>query len=177
MTKRVHFLFAFLLIPFCLSSQQSEFHDNKLSILFIGDIMGHDEQIWSAEDRATHTYNYDDVFKFIEPEVSEADLAVANLEVTLGGTPYSGYPAFSSPVALAKSCYKAGIDCFVTANNHAADRGKKGIISTIGRLDSLRIPHTGTFYNNEERDTVYPLIIRKKGLHWLCLITPTVQTE
>ncbi|MGB8492708.1 MAG: CapA family protein [Bacteroidales bacterium] len=176
MLKRVQFLFAALLIPYCLSSQKDNYQNNKLSILFIGDIMGHDEQIWSAEDRATHTYNYDDVFKYIEPEVSEADLAIANLEVTLAGTPYSGYPAFSSPVALAKSCYKAGIDCFVSANNHAADRGKRGIINTIFRLDSLGIPHTGTFFNNAERDSVYPLILRKKGFS-LALLNYTYGTN
>ncbi len=176
MAKRVHVLFASLLIPYCLFSQQSDNHDNKISILFIGDIMGHDEQIWSAEDRNTHTYNYDNVFKYIAPEISEADLAIANFEVTMAGTPYSGYPTFSSPVALAYSCYKAGIDCFVTANNHAADRSKKGIINTIYRLDSLGIPHTGTFYDKAERDTVYPLIIKKNG-YSLALLNYTYGTN
>ena len=60
----------------------------KLSLLFIGDIMGHDEQIWSAENRETHTFDYNDVFRYIKPVISEADLAIANFEVTLGGPPY-----------------------------------------------------------------------------------------
>jgi hypothetical protein len=66
--------------------------DKKISLLFIGDIMGHDEQIWSAENRETHTYNYDDVFQYIKPVISEADISIANFEVTLGGPPYTGYP-------------------------------------------------------------------------------------
>ncbi len=52
----------------------------------MGDIMGHDEQIWSAENRETHTYNYDDVFQYIKDDISEADVAIANFEVTLGRT-------------------------------------------------------------------------------------------
>ena len=136
----------------------------KLSLLFIGDIMGHDEQIWSAENRETHTFDYEDVFRYVKPVISEADIAIANFEVTLGGPPYMGYPQFSSPPALAAACKNAGIDYMVTANNHAADRGKSGIAGTINRLDSLGIPHTGTFLNSSSRDSLYPLIIKKNGI-------------
>jgi poly-gamma-glutamate capsule biosynthesis protein CapA/YwtB (metallophosphatase superfamily) len=135
----------------------------RLSLLFMGDIMGHDEQIWSAENRETHRYNYDDVFRFIKPVISEADVAIANFEVTLAGPPYTGYPAFSSPVDLAVACRNAGIDYLVTANNHSADRGKRGIINTINKLDSLGIPHTGTFLNSAARDSLSPMIINRKG--------------
>ena len=135
----------------------------KLTLLFIGDIMGHNEQIWSAEDRVSHTYNYDSVFTYIKPAISEADIAIANFEVTMAGPPYSGYPAFSSPVALAAACKNAGIDCMVTANNHSADRKTNSIKGTIHKLDSLGIPHTGTFLSSHERDSLYPLILIKNG--------------
>ena len=136
----------------------------KLSLLFIGDIMGHDEQIWSAENRETNTFDYDDVFRYINPVISEADIAIANFEVTLGGPPYMGYPQFSSPPALAAACKNAGIDCMATANNHAADRGKSGIEGTINRLDSMGIPHTGTFLTSACRDSLYPLMIKRNGI-------------
>ncbi|HEY5469737.1 MAG TPA: CapA family protein [Bacteroidales bacterium] len=158
--------FLLILIPVCFSakSQNRQIPAQKISFLFIGDIMGHDEQIWSAENRETHTFNYDDVFKYIKPLISEADIAIANFEVTLDGTPYMGYPQFSSPAALASACKNAEIDYMVSANNHAADRGKRGIISTIARLDSIGIPHTGTFLNQAERDSLYPLLINKSGV-------------
>ena len=136
----------------------------KLTLLFIGDIMGHDEQIWAAEDRLSHTYNYDSVFTYIRPVISEADIAIANFEVTLGGPPYSGYPSFSSPAALAAACKNAGIDCMVTANNHSADRRENGIKGTINSLDSLGIPHTGTFLSSRERDSTYPMMLMKNGI-------------
>ncbi len=148
----------------------------KISLLFIGDIMGHDEQIWSAEDRTTHTFSYDDVFQYVKDEISEADLAVTNFEVTLAGPPYKGYPAFSSPPSLASACKNAGIDFLVTANNHSADRGKKGILSTIDRLDSLAIPHTGTFKDQAARDSLYPPVIEKNGFR-LALLNYTYGTN
>lgn len=146
-----------------LEGQNEEASQYKISLMFIGDIMGHDEQIWSAENRETHTFNYDEVFKYIKPVISETDISIANFEVTLAGPPYMGYPQFSSPAALAVACRNAGIDYLVTANNHAADRRKEGITGTINRLDSLGIPHTGTFLNSVCRDSLSPLMINWKG--------------
>lgn len=150
--------------------------ENKFSLLFLGDIMGHDEQIWSAENRATHRYNYDDVFKYIKPVISDADITIGNFEVTLGGPPYTGYPQFSSPADLAVACKNAGIDYLVTANNHAADRGKKGIEGTINRLDSIGIPHTGTFLNSSCRDSLTPLMIYRNGAS-IALLNYTFSTN
>ncbi|HUW92396.1 MAG TPA: CapA family protein [Bacteroidales bacterium] len=144
-----------------LNGQQT---DSTLTVLFTGDIMGHDMQIASAFDELTGAYSYDSVFKFISPVITGADLAIGNLEVTLGGSPYKGYPAFSSPDAFAKACRNAGFDALVTANNHSADRGGNGIARTIRVLDSLDIPHTGTWVSSEARDTLTPLIISGNGI-------------
>ncbi len=168
--SRLHshiYLIAAIILVFSFIFSDSEAQSStgrKLTLLFMGDIMGHDEQIWSAEDRVNHTYNYDTVFTFIKPVLSEADIVIANFEVTLGGTPYKGYPSFSSPTGLAVACMNAGIDCLVTANNHAADRRTTGIKRTINILDSLGITHTGTFSDRMERDRKYPLILEKNGI-------------
>ncbi|HUX56899.1 MAG TPA: CapA family protein [Bacteroidales bacterium] len=136
---------------------------DKISLLFIGDIMGHDDQILAAKDTVNNTYNYNDVFRYIKPVISEADIAIANFEATLAGPPYKGYPQFSSPAELAVACRDAEINCFVTANNHVADRGKRGIISTINKLDSIGILHTGSFLNSACRDSLSPLMINSNG--------------
>jgi poly-gamma-glutamate capsule biosynthesis protein CapA/YwtB (metallophosphatase superfamily) len=174
--RLIAILLFLLTVSTALKSQVTATPDKQISLLFIGDIMGHDTQIWSAENRETHTYNYDDVFRYIKPLISEADIAIANLEVTLAGPPYKGYPQFSSPADLAVACHKAGIDYLVTANNHAADRGKDGIISTINKLDSLGIPHTGTFLNQACRDSLYPLMISSKGTS-IALLNYTFSTN
>ena len=150
--------------------------DSVLTIMFTGDIMGHDGQILSAWDDSTGTYSYDSVFKYVSPLLSAADITVGNLEVTLGGKPYKGYPAFSSPDALAQACRDAGFDILTTANNHAADRGPKGIVRTIRVLDSLNIRHTGTWINSEARDTLSPLMISGKGIS-LALLSYTYGTN
>ncbi len=176
MLRKINSLVLITVNSFLLSAQDADTLNEKISLLFMGDIMGHVEQIWSAEDRETHSYNYDDVFQYVKDEISEADVAVANFEVTLAGSPYSGYPTFSSPVQLAISCFNAGLDVFATANNHAADRSNKGILSTISRLDSLGIPHTGTFIDPAAKDSLYPMVIEKNGFS-LALLNYTYGTN
>jgi len=176
MFRKINSLMLIMVNSFWLSAQNANQSNEKITLLFLGDIMGHDEQIWSAENRETHTYSYDDVFQYVKDDISEADIAIANFEVTLAGPPYAGYPAFSSPVPLAAACINAGIDVFTTANNHAADRGKKGILSTIYRLDSLGIAHTGTFSDPASRDSLYPMIIQNNGFS-LALLNYTYATN
>jgi poly-gamma-glutamate capsule biosynthesis protein CapA/YwtB (metallophosphatase superfamily) len=137
---------------------------DELSLLFIGDIMQHIPQIESALDKETGTYRYDSCFKFISGVISSANLAIANLEVTLGGKPYSGYPNFSAPDSLIPALQRAGIDALVTANNHSCDRGLKGVTRTVTVLDSLGIPHTGTYKDQNSRDTLNPLIFERNGI-------------
>ncbi|MBD3639061.1 MAG: CapA family protein [Crocinitomicaceae bacterium] len=140
-------------------SQNKDSIDQEMTLLFLGDIMGHSPQITSAYDESSKAYDYHDVFKYVEPIISKPDYAIGNLEVTLAGPPYKGYPQFSSPDALAVACKDAGLDVLVTSNNHSCDRGGDGIIRTIQILDSLEIMHTGTFCDMEERQKNHPLFI------------------
>jgi len=126
--------------------------------------MGHDGQIKSALDSKTGTYHYDTCFSQIKDFVSSADIAVLNLEVTLAGEPYKGYPQFSSPDELALAAKKAGFDLFITANNHSLDGGKKGVERTIDVLDNNGIIRTGTFKDSVQRESGYPLIIEKNSI-------------
>jgi len=156
--------FLLLCLSAILKGQEADTSFQKISLLFMGDIMGHDSQINAAEIPGTGEYDYREVFTHIKPLIGSVDFAAANLEVTLAGPPYKGYPQFSSPAALAAACTDAGIDCLFTANNHSADRGKAGILNTLDRLDSLGIPNTGTFRNLTSRDTLQPLTVSINGI-------------
>ena len=101
----------------------------KITLLFAGDLMQHQAQIDAA--RTTKGYDYTDYFKLVKEEISKADIAIGNLEVTLGGKPYRGYPAFSAPDEYLSAIKDAGFDVLITANNHCLDRGKKGLERTI----------------------------------------------
>jgi poly-gamma-glutamate capsule biosynthesis protein CapA/YwtB (metallophosphatase superfamily) len=148
----------------------------RLSLLFLGDIMQHDSQISDAWDPALKKYNYDPCFKYVAPYTQAVDLAIGNLEVTLAGKPYKGYPQFSAPDELLLALQKMGLDVLVTANNHCVDRGKNGVERTIRLLDSLKIPHTGTFKDHKERQTLHPLLIEKNGFR-LALLNYTYGTN
>ena len=137
----------------------------RLSMIFVGDVMQHQTQLDAARNPVTGVYEYDSCFKYVRSLISSYDVAVANLEVTLAGPPYSGYPQFSAPDVLALALKNAGFDYLSTANNHSCDRGRKGIERTIRVLDSLKIPHTGTFKDSIERARNYPLIINKNGIN------------
>jgi len=137
----------------------------SIKLLFVGDVMGHDAQIKSAFNEKDKTYNFSDCFKYLEPIVSKADIAVANLEVTLPGVPpYAGYPHFRSPDALAKGLKDAGFDLIVTANNHSNDAGKIGVDHTLEVLEEQQLLATGTFKHSKEREANYPLIVERKGM-------------
>ncbi len=138
--------------------------------------MGHDTQINSALDAVTGSYNYDTCFSLLKPFIESADIAIGNLEVTLAGPVYKGYPQFSSPDELALASKNAGFDILITANNHCLDRGKEGLERTIEVLNKKGILHTGTFANEAERQKTYPLIIEKNGIR-LAILNYTFGTN
>ena len=154
------FFFGLLLVAAYPLAGQDTTH---VSLLFAGDVMGHDSQIASAFDASSKSYDYTSCFAPIRPYIEAADIAIANLEVTLAGPPYAGYPQFSSPDALAITLQQSGFDALVTANNHCVDRGKSGLERTITMLDSFKIPHTGTFVDTVSRMNDSPLILEKNG--------------
>ncbi len=139
----------------------------RITLLFAGDLMQHQAQIDAA--KSISGYNYNDCFQHIKKEISQADIAIGNLEVTLGGKPYTGYPAFSAPDEFLLSIKDAGFDILLTANNHCLDRGKRGLERTIDLLDSLSIGYLGTYKNKDERNTRYPLLIEKNGFRIVLL--------
>jgi hypothetical protein len=147
------------------SDSQTEAQDatHEITLLFAGDIMQHMPQVDAAWNNELGIYVYDSCFKYIKPWLSTADLAIANLETTLAGKPYSGYPAFSSPDELVNGMLNAGIDIVGTANNHCCDRGQTGIERTISVLDSLGMMHLGTYKNAESYVKENPKIINTRG--------------
>ena len=88
------------------------------------------------------------VFAPLRDYLAASDYVVAHLE-----TPISPDDTdltherwcFNSPRAFAEALQWAGVDFVTTANNHCLDRGTAGIAATIGALDDIGLPHTGTF--------------------------------
>ncbi len=148
----------------------------RLRVVFAGDIMGHGTQIASALATGEPGYDYHPCFEYLKPYLEDADIAVGNLEVTLAGPPYKGYPQFSSPDELADALKDAGFDILIMANNHALDRGQEGFERTIEQLDRRGILHTGTFTSPGERQLHYPLVVEKNGIR-IALLNYTYGTN
>ena len=136
----------------------------EVTLLFIGDIMQHMPQVEAAWNDSLQCYSYDSCFQYVRPIISDYDFAIANLETTLAGKPYSGYPAFSSPDELVVGMKNAGIDLVGTANNHSCDRGLTGVTRTIEIIDRYGLQRFGTYKSDAEYKARNPLILRKNGI-------------
>jgi len=137
---------------------------DSVSIYFAGDLMQHGPQIRFATNKEDGTFDYTECFEAVKEQISSADIAVGNLEVPLGGKPYSGYPQFSAPDEYALAIKDAGFDLLITANNHSLDRRKQGVNRTIDMLDSLNILHVGTYKNDSLKSESYPLLVEKNNI-------------
>lgn len=151
----------FLLSLLC--SVLSLVQSNEVSLVFAGDAMQHDRQIEAAR-QADGSFDYSTYFRYVADYVSAADYAVVNLECTLGGKPYKGYPCFSAPEAYAAALKDAGFDLFLHANNHCLDKRDAGLRRTLDQLDQLGVPHIGTYRNAAERAKNYPFVTEVKGI-------------
>lgn len=134
---------------------------NEATLLFAGDAMMHQAQI----DAAKHgnTYDYSPCFTPVGSLIEGADYAVVNLETPLGASDFTGYPCFNAPVSYAEALRNAGFDLFLTANNHTLDRRDRGLKYTVAALDSLQIPHLGTYTDASERSERLPMIKNING--------------
>lgn len=166
---------AVLLLFMSCSAVVAQQSTGRLRIVFAGDLMGH-MPLHNAARLTDGIYDYESCFRYVKDYVESADLAVINLEVTLAGRPYTGYPCFSSPDAYAAAAKQAGFDIFATANNHCVDKGRRGIERTLRILDSLDVVHFGTYIDVQQRMENHPLIISRNGIR-LALLNYTYGTN
>ncbi len=122
----------------------------ELNIFCVGDIMVHRSQIASQYDSSTGRYDYTNNYKYVKDYISQADLALCNVETTFAGKPYSGFPAFCAPDELADALKDTGFDVAFTSNNHMMDRGGAGMKRTLEILRSKGFVTAGSRMNNQE---------------------------
>ena len=151
---------------------------DTLTICVLGDIMMHTKQIEDAL-RQDGTYEFK-CFDSLRDRIASADLAIANMEFTLAGRPYTGYPQFSAPESFASYLAECGFDIFLTANNHILDRGSAGAMRTLNIYGSLEDSHgiryTGSYKDADDKLKRNPLSIRRKGYN-LALVNLTYGTN
>ena len=160
-----------MLLPISIYGQQPQ----SLSMLFVGDLMQHQAQIDAAR-RGDGRYDYSHCFSLVKDDIARADLAIGNLEVTLGGEPYRGYPQFSAPDEYLFALKEVGFDILATANNHSLDRHRRGLERTLMLVDSAGLIALGTYRDAADRAKRYPLVVEKNGLR-IALLCATYGTN
>ncbi len=144
----------------------SLFRQDTLTLRFFGDMMMHSAQISHAGKNGT--YDFSGYFCHLKDLIEEADIAVANMEFTLAGEPYTGYPAFSAPEAYAEYLAECGFDIFLCANNHILDKGSEGASRTLDAYRELNRKHgvdyTGLAADMKDMERNCPLEIARKGI-------------
>ena len=118
---------------------------SSAKVLNTGDILIHSPLLTAA--REGDGYDFSPLYREVSSYFNEADLTIANLEVTLGGTEsgnYRGYPAFNTPDDLIDDIKAAGVDMLLTSNNHCYDTGHYGLKRTARVLKEKNMPFIGT---------------------------------
>ena len=110
------------------------------------------------------SYDYSSYFAHVQHFIDEADFTVANMEFCLGGPPYTGYPSFSAPEALAEEAAEAGIDLFLCANNHICDKGRRGLVSSLEKYGKIGVPVTGVYRDSLDEQKHNPYIAELGGV-------------
>ena len=122
---------------------------NEASIVAVGDILIHEEQLKAQYNEGTGKYNFENNFKYVKSHITSADIALANFETTTAGEKqkYSGFPLFNSPSSIVDAMKNCGFDILSTINNHTIDRGSAGVLSTLKEIEKRDLVAIGTREN------------------------------
>lgn len=118
-----------------------------IEIAAVGDILIHKEILETQYDAESDSYDFKNTLQYVKDYLSNADLAIGNLEGTLSGVEnygFSGYPSFNVPDELADAIKWAGIDVLNNMNNHSLDRDIRGYYRTRETLENKGFDIIGT---------------------------------
>lgn len=122
----------------------------------------------------TPAYYFDPMFDNISHFIKRADLAFYNQETILGGSALglSSYPAFNSPQEFGDTMLRLGFRLVSLANNHALDRGEKGVRAMLEYWHAKERAHSdlciaGSYKSADDR--AKPRIYEKNGISYAML--------
>ena len=133
----------------------------SVRLVAVGDIMMHqDVKRAEAEDGGGFPALWADLVPLFEG----ADLAFGNLETPVA--PTTGRPGrpfqFNAPAALPPALRASGFTVLSTANNHAFDQGRKGVVETLDRLRQAHLVAIGSGEDRPQAEAVQ--ILARNGL-------------
>lgn len=137
----------------------------ELSLVMVGDVLLHTRVQESCHEE-DGSYDYSVLFAQVEEEIRQADLALVNQEVIIGGAELgiSGYPQFNAAYELGTALTEAGFDMVCHATNHALDQHRQGLLNCL-RFWKTNYPEMmilGISETQEERSRI--TIYEKAGI-------------
>lgn len=145
--------------PTSTFDEQSELQSVKLT--FVGDLLFEEPYYNTIKNGEEKDLYFSKVRKYFDND----DITVGNLEVVIGNdslTPSGSGYNFCAPKWVADMIKNESFEVLSTANNHAFDRGKDGVISTINHFKDSNITTIGTYSKEEDRNK--QTIIEKNGI-------------
>lgn len=123
-----------------------KYTETTVKIGAVGDILIHSPIFRSVYNSSTDSYDFNDIFKYVNKYYSAYDCMVADLEQPIAGKEfgYSGFPCFNAPDTIADALKNNGVDLLLTANNHCYDQGKTGFLNTMNKLEEKQIDFIGS---------------------------------
>lgn len=141
-----------------LVEEEDSYTGPEVTLVMVGDILLH-TPVANSGIQEDGNYNFDALFANVKDEISEADLALVNQEVIIGGEELgvSGYPSFNAPYELGDALVEAGFDVVLHATNHALDQGKKGVRNCLAFWEKSypQMSVVGINDSQESQDTIY----------------------
>lgn len=119
----------------------------------VGDFVLHMPVIDAART-ADGGVDFHDMLAPVADLLGDADYTVANVDGVMGASDvYSGYPRFSTPVALLDALVDCGVDMLTMSNNHALDCGWEGLLAQMDACDARGMDYIGASRTQQEHDT------------------------
>lgn len=147
------------------NNDQSESEDETVTLVMVGDMLMH-MPVNRSGMRADGDKDFSHLFTYTKKYISNADIAIVNQEVILGGEELgiTGYPTFNTYYEVGDALANAGFDVVLHATNHAMDRGKEGLMNCISYWENNHpdITYLGIQDTEEEQDEIF--VFEKKGI-------------
>ena len=155
MRKRIIYIVAVMFLTGCQTAEapQQDITPQTQTVhcTFVGDLLYEQPYYdWIEKDSQDKGY-----YDLVKPFFQKDDLSIANLETPIGGTELKisgvGY-SFNASREIGEQVASLGLEVVSTANNHANDRGNKGIDNTLKFLKEKDIISVGTYENQDDRN-------------------------
>ena len=169
MKRKVSVIFLLLIIFLCggfktINHIEAK-EDDSITLVMVGDMLMH-MPVNRSGIKSDGDIDFSHLFTYTKRFISDADIALVNQEVILGGEELgiSGYPMFNTYFEVGDAIADAGFDVVLHATNHAVDRGKEGLLNCMSYWENHypEIAYLGIHDEADEQDEIY--VYEKNGI-------------